>query len=47
MMTIKVLSLLTVVNHRIVEWKIGAINGKVIAGGQGQGNRLDQLYYRY
>ena len=33
------------VNHRIVEWKIGAINGKVIAGGQGQGNRLDQLYY--
>ena len=33
------------VNHRIVEWKIGAINGKVIAGGQGQGNRLDQLNY--
>ena len=31
------------VNHRIVEWKIGASNGKVIAGGQGQGNRLDQL----
>ena len=31
-------------NHRIVEWKIGAINGKVMAGGQGQGNRLDQLY---
>ena len=31
-------------NDRIVEWKIGAINGKVIAGGQGQGNRLDQLY---
>ena len=30
-------------NHRIVEWKIGASNGKVIAGGQGQGNRLDQL----
>ena len=30
-------------NHRIVEWKIGAINGKVIAGGQGEGNRLDQL----
>ena len=26
-------------NHRIVEWKIGASNGKVIAGGQGQGNR--------
>ena len=30
-------------NHRIVEWKIGASNGKVIAGGQGQGNRIDQL----
>ena len=30
-------------NHRIVEWKIGASNGIVIAGGQGQGNRLDQL----
>ena len=32
-------------NHRIVEWKIGASNGKVIAGGQGDGNRLDQLNY--
>ena len=32
-------------NDRIVEWKIGAINGKVIAGGQGQGSRLDQLNY--
>ena len=32
-------------NHRIVEWKIGANNGKVIAGGRGPGNRLDQLYY--
>ena len=31
-------------NDRIVEWKIGASHGKVIAGGQGQGNRLDQLY---
>ena len=30
-------------NHRIVEWKIGASNGKVIAGGRGQGNRLNQL----
>ena len=30
-------------NHRIVEWKIGASNGKVVAGGQGYGNRLDQL----
>ena len=32
-------------NHRIVEWKIGANNGKVIAGGAGRGNRLDQLRY--
>ena len=31
-------------NHRIVEWKIGASHGKVIAGGEGQGNGLDQLY---
>ena len=31
------------VNHRIVEWKIGVSHGKVIAGGQDQGNRLDQL----
>ena len=30
-------------NHRIVEWKMSASHGKVIAGGQGQGNRLDQL----
>ena len=30
-------------NHRIVEWKIGASHGKVIAGGQGLGNRLNQL----
>ena len=30
-------------NHRIVEWKMSASNGKVIAGGQGLGNRLDQL----
>ena len=32
-------------NHRIVEWKIGASHGKVIAGGGGEGSRLDQLYY--
>ena len=32
-------------NHRIVKWKMGANDGKVIAGGQGQGNRLDQLYW--
>ena len=32
-------------NHRIVEWKMGASHGKVIAGGRGRGNRLDQLNY--
>ena len=30
-------------NHRIVEWKSGATNGQVIAGGNGEGNRNDQL----
>ena len=30
-------------NHRIVEWKIGASNGKVIAGGRDGRDRLDQL----
>ena len=30
-------------NHRIVEWKTGASHGKVIAGGQGKANRLNQL----
>ena len=30
-------------NHRIVEWKMGANNGKVIVGGQGEGNLLNQL----
>ena len=44
MMTIKALSLLTRDNHRIVEWKIGASHGKVIAGDRDEGNRLDQLY---
>ena len=32
-------------NHRIVEWKMGTNNGKVIAGGRGEGIRLDQLSY--
>ena len=32
-------------NHRIVEWKIDASNGKIIAGGQGQGNGLHQLRF--
>lgn len=30
-------------NHRIIEWKHEDTNGKVIAGGNGRGNRLDQL----
>ena len=32
-------------NHCIVEWKMGASNGKVIAGGRGRGDRLDQFNY--
>ncbi|CAF1216482.1 unnamed protein product [Rotaria sordida] len=28
---------------RIVQWKIDDTNGQVVAGGNGQGNRLDQL----
>ncbi len=30
-------------NHRIVQWKFGAINGQVVAGGNDKGDRLDQL----
>ncbi|CAF5130593.1 unnamed protein product, partial [Rotaria sp. Silwood1] len=30
-------------NHRIVEWKRGATTGRVVAGGNGAGNRPDQL----
>ena len=30
-------------NHRIVEWKSNANDGQIVAGGNGQGNRLDQL----
>ncbi len=30
-------------NHRIVEWKSDAINGQIVAGGNGRGNRYDQL----
>ena len=30
-------------NDRIVEWKFGANNGKVVAGGNGPGNRMNQL----
>ena len=30
-------------NHRIVEWKLGAQSAHVVAGGNGQGSRTDQL----
>ncbi|CAF2808119.1 unnamed protein product [Rotaria sp. Silwood2] len=31
-------------NHRIIEWKYGATHGQVMAGGNGPGKRIDQLY---
>jgi len=30
-------------NHRIIKWKFGERNGEVVAGGNGEGNRIDQL----
>jgi sugar lactone lactonase YvrE len=30
-------------NARVVEWKYGSASGQVVAGGNGQGNRADQL----
>jgi sugar lactone lactonase YvrE len=30
-------------NHRIVEWKCGANSGQVVAGGNGKGNKKNQL----
>ena len=32
-------------NHRIIKWKFGERNGEVVAGGNGPGNRIDQLNY--
>jgi len=32
-------------NHRIVKWKLGENEGQIVAGGNGQGNRIDQLSY--
>jgi len=32
-------------NHRIVQWKWGKKNGQVVAGGNGKGDRMDQLNY--
>ncbi|CAF1410716.1 unnamed protein product [Adineta ricciae] len=31
-------------NHRIMKWKIGQKQGEVVAGGTGQGMRIDQLH---
>lgn len=31
-------------NNRVVQWKIGDVNGKVVAGGHGWANGLNQLY---
>ena len=30
-------------NHRVMEWQHGATSGQVVAGGNGKGNRADQL----
>ncbi|CAF5090750.1 unnamed protein product, partial [Rotaria sp. Silwood1] len=30
-------------NDRIIQWKMDDTNGQVVAGGNGKGNRLDQL----
>ncbi len=30
-------------NHRIVEWKCYATNGQIVAGGNGEGNQMNQL----
>jgi hypothetical protein len=32
-------------NHRIVEWKSNANNGRIVAGGNGKGNKMNQLNY--
>ena len=30
-------------NHRILKWRLGENNGEIVAGGNGKGNRIDQL----
>ena len=30
-------------NHRIIQWKLDADNGRIVVGGKGQGNQFDQL----
>ncbi|CAF1439390.1 unnamed protein product [Adineta steineri] len=32
-------------NHRIVKWKYNAKKGQIVAGGSGNGNRMDQLSF--
>jgi sugar lactone lactonase YvrE len=32
-------------NHRIVEWKCNATSGQIVAGGNGRGNKTNQLNY--
>ncbi|CAF1559219.1 unnamed protein product [Adineta steineri] len=32
-------------NNRIVRWKFGAKNGTIVAGGNGQGSDIDQLWF--
>lgn len=34
-------------NHRVLQWKYDAKNAHVVAGGNGHGNRSDQLYYPF
>jgi len=33
------------VNNRIMKWKFGENNGEVVAGGNGEGKRIDQFSY--
>ena len=32
-------------NHRIIRWKIDENNGQIVEGGNGQGNKTDQLSF--
>ncbi|CAF1102044.1 unnamed protein product [Adineta steineri] len=32
-------------NHRIVKWKVNAMEGELVAGGHGSGDDMDQLYH--
>ena len=31
-------------NHRVTKWKLGSMVGQIVAGGNGQGSRNDQLF---